>query len=197
VWNPFTPTYLNAGPAITLNAPSAKITLPLNNGVYASTGTTPFVSPTGGTYAFDNGSGGTDVGPFSVSQTLAAPLTWSDASAITTVSRSQGVKINWTGGDANSYVQITGFSTTGTSASDVGGYFVCTAAVSPQTFTIPASVLLALPPSGTVASGGVTVPLYGSLVVGNYSNPKQFTATGLDYGFLTGFSSNSISVIYQ
>jgi hypothetical protein len=65
--------------------------------------------------------------------------------------------------------------------------------VSAGTFTVPAAVLLSLPPTGTVS--GVAIP--GSLSVSNYSNPQQFTASGLDFAFAQFYNTSSTQATYQ
>ena len=193
--NPFLPTYLNAGSAVNLTGPLGKQVLaPETTGFYYNSPLpTGYIPTSGGAFSFDNGSGGADVGAFTTSLTAAAPLTWTNMNAITTVTRSQGVTVNWTGGDPNSFVQIYGSAFSGSSSDSVGGYFYCTAPVSALTFKVPASVLLSLPATGSVSG----MPIPGSLSVTNYSNPKQFTAPGLDYAYTTFFSSNKIEPAYQ
>jgi len=66
----------------------------------------------GGTFTFDNGSGGPDVGAFkaSFSESLTTPLIWTNASAIVAIDRAKGQSITWTGGIPESYVSISGYS---------------------------------------------------------------------------------------
>lgn len=194
-YNPFLPTYLNAGPVVNLSGPQGKQALTMQSlGIYYNSAAPSFIPASGGVFSFDNGSGGPDVGPFATSLNVAPPLTWTNMASITTVTRSQGVTVNWTGGDANTYVEIAGSSFAGlTSSSLVGGAFYCTAPWSAKTFTVPASVLLSLPASGSLSG----FPLPGSLSVSNYNNYQTFTATGLDYGFTTFYNTNGISATYN
>ena len=193
VSNPFLPTYLNAGSAVNVTGPQGKQALPPETtGYYYSSLPTGFIPTSGGTFNIDNGGGGPDVGAFTTSLTGAVPLTWTNMSGITSVTRSQGLTINWTGGVAGSFVQIYGFAFSGQSSASVGGYFYCTAPVSAGTFKVPASVLLSLPPTGSVS--GVVIP--GSLSVTNYSAPKAFSASGLDYGYALFFSGFSLNPTY-
>jgi uncharacterized protein (TIGR03437 family) len=196
--NAFLPTYLNAGSAINLSGPQGNQALTFQSGLYLNpTPPTSFIPTSGGVFNFNNGSGGPDVGGFTTSVTVAAPLVWTNMSAITSVTRSKGVTVNWTGGNSSTYVEIEGSAFSGSSQTSVGGYFYCTAPVSAGTFTVPASVLLSLPPWGSVTESGVTIPIPGTLVVGNYSNPVQFTASGLDFGFVQYYNSSSNQVTYQ
>jgi len=193
VSNPFLPTYLNAGSGVNVTGPQGKQTLPPETtGFYYSSLPTGFIPTSGGTFNIDNGGGGPDVGAFTTSLTGAVPLTWTNMSGITSVTRSQGLTINWTGGVAGSFVQIYGFAFSGQSSASVGGYFYCTAPVSAGTFKVPASVLLSLPPSGSVS--GVAIP--GSISVSNYSAPQAFSASGLDYGYALFFSAFTLNPTY-
>lgn len=98
-------TYLSAG-TVSLQGPEGTYALT------STTGTTPdgaalptgSIPASGGTFVF-TGTGG-QVGPFSVTVTLSPPLmTWTNSSAAATVTRSQGLQINWSGGQPSSYVQ--------------------------------------------------------------------------------------------
>lgn len=86
---------------------------------------------------------------------------------------------------------ISGFSST-SGANPVGATFTCTAPVAAGQFTVPAAVLLSLPASASTSG----IPS-GALTVGTYTNPKSFTATGLDYGYSISASLNSALVSYQ
>src|SRR5262249_25029716 len=128
-------------------------------------------------------SGGKDVGHFNATLALPAAFTWTNSSSITSVTRSQGVNVTWTGGATGTYVSISGLSTATINARSVTVSFVCHAPVSAGRFTVPVPVLLSLP-AGT-----------GSLDVSNYSNFKTFTATGLHLGYLMGYSGTSKSAL--
>lgn len=198
ITNPFQLTYLNAGPALNISGPAGSLVANFKDGFYGATAPAGFIPASGGTFSLSNASGGPDVGPFNTSLALAAPLTWTNMNDIKTVNRSQGVQVNWENGDPTTYVQISGSSVAGTSAADaVGAFFVCTAPVSAKQFTVPAAVLLSLPPTATISEGGVTMSVGGSLSVSNYTNPTQFTASGLDIAFASAYVTNSTSVTYQ
>ena len=144
--------------------------------------------------SFDNGAGGSDVGAFTANLALGAPLVWTNQASITTVNRSNGVTVNWTGGASNSYVQISGMSVTGNGTLAVlNAYFNCAAPVAANQFTVPRAVLLALPPGG---SGPPSGP-FGTLSVSNITG-QQFTAPGLDLGLVsTSVNFNNVIVTYQ
>lgn len=144
------------------------------------------------------GPGGPDVGGFSVPLTLPAPLTWTNQSATTTVNRASGVPVTWTGGDPQGYVIISGSSFVGaTAATIVGASFTCSARTSDGSFTVPAIVLLALPPSGSTTMSDISVPIPGSLSVSSYSAAALFQASGLDYGSVIATANNTSEVAYQ
>jgi hypothetical protein len=187
-------TGLNAGSTINVTGPAgslalSQITLPgVGAGFYLPpNATTPatFIPTGGGTFTFNNGSGGPDVGGFNASLTMPTAFTWSNAAAITSVARASGVTVNWTGGAAGTYVQISGGSTANINGRQVTVSFSCTAPVAAGTFTVPVPVLLALPAG------------QGSLSVSDFTNFQTFTATGLDLGMLQGGYSTSKSVSYQ
>jgi len=169
-------TILVTGP----NGTQALNTVASGPGLYTGTFTSGFIPPTGGPFTFA-GQGGSDVEAFNAALNFPNPLFWTNASAASAITRSQGVTVNWTGGDPDTYVQITGSVTTvGVTVS-----FTCDAPVSPATFTVPAAVLLALP----AASGGIAVD--------NFTLPTSFSATGLDFGFAASHSSVFEPTTYQ
>lgn len=176
-------TYLDAG---NLTITGSGGTLPITKTVSSGTITyelnlpTGYFGSSGGSYTIA-GSGGADVGPFSVTVTDNSPLVWTNQSAITAVNRSQGVTVNWTGGIPGTYVLIAGGSTT----IAVSATFDCYAPVSASTFTVPPYVLLAMP----VANGGINL--------GNASSNVTFNATGLNYTTAVAEVEDSISVPFN
>jgi uncharacterized protein (TIGR03437 family) len=201
--NPVIPTQLNAGPSINVNGPNGTKSMPFQSGLYfavlgggsGASALPIFIPDSGGTFKFDNGSGGPDVGAFTAQISLAAPLVWSNIDSISTIQRTQGVDVNWTGGDANTYAQITGASIQTSPA--LGGIFICSAPVSAHTFHVPSAVLLALPPSTVISAGGINIST-SSLSVGNYTNPIQFNAPGVDLAFVSASATSTKSgVVFQ
>jgi len=150
-----TPTYLDAGALSLVGPDGVTRQIPATSkGIYdaqlGSTSTIPGVPSTGlylspGNYTL-TAKGGTDVGAFTSTLTLPAPFTWTNMDAITSVSRANGVTVNWTGG-AN-YVMIDGYSAI-TTPQSAGAFFICLAQASAGTFTVPPNVLAALPVSAT------------------------------------------------
>jgi hypothetical protein len=119
-----------------------------------------------------NGAGGKDVGSFNTSITLGTPLTVTGGLP-STVTRSQGLTLNWTGGNSTDAVQIIGYSGTqsGTGANIVTSAteFICTTTAGAGSFTVPSSVLNQLPP--TVAANNGT----GFLELGSGPPPVTFS----------------------
>jgi hypothetical protein len=92
-----------------------------------------FIPNTGGTFTFDhvpNDPENADIkAPIGAKITIPAPLVWTNQRTITSVNRSQGVTITWTGGDPGTYATIIG-SSVASSDSPVGSYFNCSASYS-------------------------------------------------------------------
>jgi len=198
-------TFLNAGPDVNINGPDGTIAMPLNTqtiegityyGYSTPSSDTSFIPAAGGTFNFDNGSGGPDVGSFTAQLKLTSPLVWSNMSTISTVTRANGLTVNWTGGESGTYVGITGLSvgfiTPGDVSSLVVGTFTCEAPVGPGTFTVPPAVLLELPVSASIE--GIS---FSSLALSNYTVPVTFKASGLDLGLAEAIFETSTTVTYQ
>jgi uncharacterized protein (TIGR03437 family) len=184
-----TATGLDAG-TITVTGPSGTQPVPATPtepGGYATPALpTGFVPASGGSFVF-TGTGGKDVGPFTATVNYTNPIVWTNMNSITAVNRSQGVTLTWTGGDPNGVIEITGTSSSPETPSTpvLGAGFTCYAQVSAGQFTVPASVLLALP-IGT-----------GSLNLENPTTPVPFTAPGLIYAYSFAAFSTSIAPSYQ
>ncbi|MGP0073937.1 MAG: hypothetical protein ACLPWF_18645 [Bryobacteraceae bacterium] len=179
-------TGLDAGKSIGLTGPAGSYTLTqssFSKGLYEEMLPSGAIPSTGGTFTF-TGTGGTDVGSFTASVTFPNPiLQWTNQSVAATITRTQGVTVDWTGGSPGTYVIISGSS----SDQNTGafGNFTCIAPQSALTFTVPSYVTLTLP-AGT-----------GNLAVENGTNFGTFTATGLDHGATFGFTGVDVSSTYQ
>lgn len=210
--DPIQPRGLNAGALINVNGPKGARTLkPIPNliGTYNETLASGGISIPGappssgdpdgylvaGTYTFNNGSGGPDVGAFSTSFTLPANINWTNRTTTTNVSRAQGLQLTWTGGDPNGFVQIYGYSLSEVSENAITAFFTCTERASVGSFNVPSAVLLALPPTPT--SGGLNLTPTGLLGVGGVSAVREFTAPGIDTGAILSTTLIMKSVIYQ
>jgi uncharacterized protein (TIGR03437 family) len=145
------------------------------------------------------GPGGADVGQFTARLTLPPELVWTNQASITTVNRANGVTLTWTGGDPAGFVTISGssFVILSDNTTVVGATFTCTARTSDGSFTVPPVVLLALPASGSISAGGVTIVTPGSLGLTGLSASTPFTASGLDLAAATSSVSTSETVPYQ
>ncbi len=183
--NPFSLTGIDVGP-ISVTGPGgtqqALTESPVAPGFYAASLPAGFVPAAGGDFTFA-GTGGNGVAAFSAPLSFPNPLTWTNSTADATISRSQGALVTWTGGAKGTYVQINGNSTS--QATGFYASFTCDAPVSGGSFTVPAAVLLALPP-GT-----------GTLKVSNYTIPSPFKVTGLDFAYTIGFVSTDIDATFQ
>lgn len=205
--DPILPRGLDAGALINVNGPKGAKTLkPTPNvigsyeeqlaaGTIALGGGDPDGYLVAGNYSFNNGTGGSGVGAFNASFTLPANIAWTNKASTTTVNRSQGVTVNWTGGDPNGFVQIYGYSYSEVTENAVTGYFTCLERASVGTFNVPAAILLALPPSPSVGASNF-VPT-SALGVGGVSLSSAFTAPGIDTGAIVSSAIITKSVIYQ
>jgi hypothetical protein len=124
------------------------------------------------------------VGSFTQGLSAPAPLVWTNAGSAGTVTRSQGVTVDWTGG-GNGFVEISGGSIATSASGTFDASFTCNAAAGAGTFTVPPSVLLALP----VGSG--------SLSVGNYTLPQNFSVSGLDFAVAIASATTDIAASRQ
>jgi hypothetical protein len=156
---------------VTLTGPNGlSVTLPPSpvgiKGTLGSTLSESAIPAAGGTFTF-KGSGGADVGSFTVTFNLANLMTWTNPSDVTSTDRSKSLNITWTGGNPGSAVSIGGTSTV--PGTTILGEFQCLASADAGQFTIPSFILSALP----VGSGGVNVQ--NDIV-------EPLSATGIDIG---------------
>ena len=196
----YQPATLNAGPTLNATGPNGKASVTFQNGGYSGDvgGAGALVPvavfiPTSGSssYTFDNGSGGPDVGAFTASASFgSATPSWTNQNTITSVNRANPPAVTWSGGSAGVYTQVLGYSTSNNSTGQGAG-FVCTAASTDGRFTLPNTVMLAMP---------ATVPPYtsnGALELGFYVLPQTFTAPGLDFGLIKLYQQYLSELAYQ
>lgn len=190
-------TLLDAGSALNVAGPNGTAMLkptvtPQSFYLYGANFSTGFIPTAGGTFTFDhipNDPESADLkAPIGAKITLPPALTWTNQSRITTVNRSQGVTVSWSGGDPGTYVTITGSAAEPNSV--VGSYFTCSAPISAGTFTVPSAVLLSLPPTS-----GATPNSF--LRVANRVIPQTFAMSGLDIGLISGGWSFTRLLNYQ
>jgi hypothetical protein len=154
--------------------------LPSQKGVYSAT--IPAVPANGQSYTF-TGTGGADVGAFSTAVNFPPPLVWTNQSSIAAVNRAQGQLVTWSGGAPGTYVQIGGQAA---AAVGVGATFVCLAPVNDGQFTIPAWILLTLPPNNN-----------GALHISNLVYGQTYSVPNLDYAYSFTESLTDKVVAYQ
>ncbi|MCZ2076774.1 MAG: hypothetical protein HUU41_13120 [Bryobacteraceae bacterium] len=141
---------------------------------------------TAGNYTF-NVTGGADVGPVTASINFPASFSWTNHASITSVTRSQPLNITWSGGTSGALVNIRGTSSAAAGPDgDIGVSFSCWEDATKGSFTVPASLLSALPASYTESG----IPA-GTLTVSEMHFGNPFTATGIDQGVLEFFDSYS------
>jgi hypothetical protein len=95
------------------------------------------------------GTGGTEVGSFTVGVNFPASFTATNLDAITAIDRSQPLTLNWTG--AVEFLTITVVNSLNTGVSNHVVIVTCYVPGGPGTFTIPASAL-----SGLLAAPAIT-----------------------------------------
>jgi uncharacterized protein (TIGR03437 family) len=169
VTDPYAPvTWLGMGAQLTITGPSGTKTIGENsNGTFLDTLATPpatWVAPGSYTLSNSGGAGGSNIGAFSWDLTLPANVTPTNIPG--SVSLSQDLTLNWTGGSAFPIVAIFGYAGVPLNVSNTDiaySQFVCTAEGSAGQFTIPAAVMGILPENGfgQFAVKGVNIQLAG------------------------------------
>jgi uncharacterized protein (TIGR03437 family) len=201
---------LDAG-AVTLNGPSGSsvANLAFTEGaapyygyslMLATTGLPTGSSGTGtivaGQYTV-SGAGGKDVGKFSSSITVGAPLTIAGGLP-TSVNRSAGLPLSWTGGNSSDLVEILGSSSTttgtGANATTTTWGFFCTTTAGTGGFTVSSSVLLQLP-AATLSSGNGFLEVASTVTPSTFNAP--LTAGGSINGTFVSFLGYGGQVSYQ
>ncbi len=180
---------LDAGPSINVTGPNGSQNIPTSGegggGVTLTDGAGGnFLTP--GAYTL-TGTGGADIGKFSVPYTIPTPptLTSPASGSNMNVTRANGFTFTWTGGAANAFIEISGQSATDNTQTN-GASFNCFAAASAGTFTIPPSVLLALPPGNN-----------GVMFFQPYAPYGNFSASGLNLGFIQMNYQTTIFTTFQ
>ena len=143
-----------------------------------------------GTYTL-NGAGGKDVGKFTASLNLGAPLVVTGGLPSTVV-RSQGLTLNWTGGNASDSLEIIGSSGSTASGVTTTVSFICMTTAGAQTFTVPASILTQMP----AASSPGTLLEITTGALSSFSAP--LTAGGsIGLGIFVGVTGAGNTPAYQ
>jgi uncharacterized protein (TIGR03437 family) len=177
-----------AGSLIGLSGPAGQQLYAYNSGDYGGPLPASWTAAAGETFSFMDGLGPvqtTGLGAFNTSVSFPAPLEWTNQSSIGTISRPQGVELTWTGGDANGVVAIRGTAFGPSGSQPTSTSFMCSAPASLGQFTVPSSVLQALP------VGPGTLPLE------NQSAPQNISASGLNAGYLYAGATYTINAAYN
>ncbi len=136
--------------------------------------------------------GGADVGALSAQISVPPAFTWTNRAAASSIDRGQPFTVEFSGGPANSTVQIFGFSAYEQSDdATAGAVFICRGDGSSGSYTIPAAVLSALPASAPPQGLPTGVLGVGSL------GYDSFTADGIDQGNVSQIDINVSAVTYQ
>ncbi len=161
-------------------SPSSTIAEPglINNGTLLTTGNYMFT-----------GTSGKDIGAFTVTVPFPSPFQWTNRLPVpATIGRSQPLTITWSNGYPGALVYINGQSQV---SQGVGVNFTCWADAGSGTFTVPAAVLSAVPPTYSVQGRA-----QGSLDVYQVFLGPPFNAPGIDLGstqFADGFDTGPIT----
>lgn len=193
------PDYLNAGPSVSFTGPSGEGRAPFGTvGTYHVTlggGTTNlplFLPSDGGAISIDNGAGGPDIGAFRMRFQASPLLVWTNMNGIPPiVDRTSDLTIAWSAGNPSGIVLISASASSAADAATVDTEVDCTAAVEAGQFTIPASAMLALPPS----SPGALAP-NGNIVVKTIDQ-LPFSAPGVDGGLLQYVNQSTLNLSFR
>ena len=116
-----------------------------------------------------------------------------DQSSVSSIDRSQPLTVTWTGGTAGALVSIHVISSAAPGPTgSIGAAVFCAQDATAGSFTIPAPLLSAVPPSFTVDGKA-----QGTLEVYETSATTPFNASGLDLGtisFQVTFTKSFVAV---
>jgi len=114
-----------------------------------------------------------------------------------TVVRSQGMTLNWTGGNPTDFLDIIGSAATTTNGVISGASFLCLTTAGAGTFTVPASILNQLPAATFSLTGTSSTSLTISTgTLANFTAP--LTAGGnIDFGVFVGSTGVGGAPTYQ
>jgi hypothetical protein len=148
-----------------------------------------------GLYTVDHPAG-QDVGAFSATLTLPAPIQWTNRDSFSVVRRSQDLTVTWTGGDsAKEYVVVSAISYDTTRK--VGAEITCVERASAGRFTIPSWLLSTLPASSGLLPGTILPASKVEFSTNTIVEPARFQAQGIDVGYFGYELTNSKSAAFQ
>lgn len=197
--------YLDAG-TVSVTGPSgsslSNTALTKTNNSYGISSTEGFSIPgqmnfslPAGSYSLA-GAGGNDVGSFNASITIGSPLTVTGGLP-SSVTRSAGLTLNWTGGNPNDMVEIIGGASTstgtGTSKVTTSTTFICLTTAGAGTFTVPASILTQLPTT-TADNPGILEVASGTS--STFTAPLK-AGGSIDSGIFSSFVGTGNTPTYQ
>ncbi len=218
---------LDAGAALTLNGPGiTNKSVPKAPGSSANVYFAALGDPTGGLFPgivipgqpapsagisagnfTITGPGGTEVGAFSASLRVPAPIVWTNQASFNSVIRSSGLTVNWTGGEPTDIISIFGSSGVragGTQANPIfdTATFICTARGDARTFNVPASILSQLPASTGSITAGTGVGILALQQTTSSESNGRFTAPlraggNVDLGIFTYAIGGLSTVTWQ
>jgi uncharacterized protein (TIGR03437 family) len=184
---------LDAGASLSLQYPLGTLVMPrkAENGSINYDATPPSVPA--GRYTY-TGTGGPQVGPFTVGVDVATDLNWTNRLNLLEVTRSAGVTVTWTGGEPGTLMFITGTSSNVTLQGQITASkaFICFANQSAGTFTVPNSITTQMPVTATIDIGmgfPPTVLSPGTLSITAPGKYATTTATGVDIIIATSSTS--------
>lgn len=128
-----------------------------------------------GDYTFA-GSGGADVGPFTVQVKVPEPAVWKNRGELGTVDRSKDLKVEWSNATEEQLVMVSGISVTAQRPA-ASAVFTCYERGDKGALTVPAAILSALPAT-PAANADSSMLMMGVSTM----KPAEFSASGLDHG---------------
>lgn len=170
---------LDAG-SIQLAGPAGNTTLQSEGAEYVVQLASGSLVMNPGTYTF-TGSGGKDAGAFQASLPSPAAFSVTNQTMLSSIDRTAGATVNWTGGPANGDVMVNAVGPGPNGSINI----YCHAPASAHQLTIPPSILLALPAGS------------GKLFVASATIPEPVAGTGLDIGLATSVLSYEVPTSFK
>lgn len=136
--------------------------------------------------------GGSDLGAMEANFTMPAMLNWTGRDALNIIDRAKPLALSWTGAPAGyGLFVVGGIVDMPTNSTAI---FFCSVAPGASGFTIPESILSALPATQEYPSRSLAAVYVGAW---NLANPASFTGTGLDLGALVSMVVSGKTVVFQ
>ncbi len=174
---------LDAGPTLTLNGPlGSHVLTRYTNGEYQvdlGTGFGSTLPP--GTYQI-TGSGGSDIPPFTAQFPVTTSVVWTNK--VSAIDRAQPLTVTWSGGPDSGHLLIGGWS----HSEGTGAAFACVEEAGKGSFTFPAHVLSALPPTGSTGS---------HIFIGQHPLDNPISIPGLDMAYIASAGSDHGQVTFR